>query len=190
MTGKKLDERMIVAGSGGQGVLLMGKLLCRLMMDAGKHVTYVPSYGAEVRGGTCHCHVRLSDAPIYSPRVENAATLVVMNAPSYERFRSLRDGRGLLLVNSSVIAVAEEDKRFALLVPASAIADELGDVRVTNMVLLGALNQRLGLLSHEALRAGVREFVGVERARLAALNDSALCVGAEAASRAPSPSAG
>ena len=175
-----LDERMIIAGSGGQGVLFLGKLLCGMMMEEGKHVTYVPSYGAEVRGGTCNCHVRLSDVAIYSPLVERATCLVLLNGPSYERFRTHRSADALLLVNSSAVVVNEEDAGFAVEVNATEIADDLGDVRVANMALLGALNARREFVADDTLKRGVQETLAGKGAKVVELNLEALERGAAA----------
>jgi len=162
-----MTERAILAGWGGQGMMTIGKLLAWIMMHEGKEVTYFPSYGAEVRGGTAHCHVVVSDQPIHSPIVETADALIVMNQASYEKFRDrLRPG-GLLLLNSSLIDHEAHEDAIVVRVDASAIANEMGNVRVANTVMLGAYNE-------------VRRFVPAEKA-LAALDH--VLTGAKAALR-------
>ena len=134
-------EKVIFAGSGGQGVMLLGKLLTRAMMEEGKNVTFMPAYGTEVRGGTANCQVVISDEEIYSPLVEEATSVAVMNAPSYEKFIGRLAPGGLLIVNSSLVRPGSPpDGVEAAFVPASEIANSLGDVRAANIVILGAYN--------------------------------------------------
>ena len=176
-----MDERIIIAGTGGQGVLTLGKLVCVMMMHEGKHVTYVPSYGTEVRGGTCNCNVRVSDSPIYSPRVESAGSMITMNAPSYERFRGLCASDGVIVVNSSLVKVREEDEGIAVAVPASEIGDELGNVRVAHVVMLGALNACRPLAPTETIELEMKNMLGRKLAHLLDVNVAALTRGREAA---------
>ena len=99
-----MNHRIIFAGSGGQGLLTVGKLLAQCSMEEGRHVTCFPSYGSEVRGGTSHCHVIVSDEEIYSPLVEDATALMIMNQPSLERFGPQLIRPGLLVLNTSMAA--------------------------------------------------------------------------------------
>jgi len=179
-----LDERIIIAGSGGQGVLTLGKTLCILLMRAGKNVTYMPSYGTEVRGGTCNCHVRLADKTIYSPQIERATALVLMNAPSYERFRVFRAEEGVMFLNASLVTPLPEDAACAVCVPASEIADELGDMRVANMALLGALNVCRHLVPATQIESLISEVLGA-RPKLVQMNLTALHRGIEIAQASP-----
>jgi len=168
-----MTERVIMAGWGGQGVMTLGKLLAWTMMQDGKEVTYFPSYGAEVRGGTAHCHVVVSDDPIHSPIVEVADSLLVMNQPSYEKFCGrLRDG-GLLLLNSSLIEDRPADGGRVLSMPATAIAGELGSVRVANSVMLGAYNHVRGFAAPEKLLAAIDRALTGPKAALREINHSA-----------------
>jgi len=131
-------ERMIIAGAGGQGIMLLGKVLATAAMKENKFVTWLPSYGAEVRGGTAHCMLVISDSPIASPYVDRADTLIVMNAPSLIRFKKRIAAKGLIILNSSLAPdyksglVRVVDCRF------SEVAIKLGNVKVANMVALGA----------------------------------------------------
>ncbi len=133
-------EKIICAGFGGQGILSMGQLLAYAGMDEGKHVTWLPSYGPEMRGGTANCHVILSQEPIDSPIISQATTVVVMNLPSLRKFEPYLESGGLLLINSTL--VKEESGRVdvrTLRVPATQCAIDLGRDEVANMVMLGAL---------------------------------------------------
>ncbi len=135
-----MQERMIIAGYGGQGVMLLGKLLAQAAMEAGRKVTYLPAYGTEVRGGTANCHVVFSDSDIYSPVVERPTTLVVMNQASYDRFSPQLARGGSLFINSSLVD-SRAGRGQAYYIPATATAAELGAVQVANTVILGALNK-------------------------------------------------
>ena len=147
-----MEERLIIAGFGGQGILFSGKLWAELMVAKGHNVTYFPSYGAEVRGGTCNCHVIISDDEIASPTIEEATSLIVLNQPSLTRFAPRLQGDGVAIVNSSLAdpdTLTDHDHVFAL--PATDIAGELGNARVANVVVMGAYNAARHLASFEEL---------------------------------------
>ena len=174
-----MHTRMIIAGSGGQGVLMLGKLLAQAGMDRQFHVTYLPSYGAEVRGGTAHCHVAIADQEIYSPLVEQADVLIIMNQPSYTRFRPILKPGGLLLANSSLTdSDADRDGRREVRVPASDVAAELGNVRVANVVMLGAFCRLVPILTHEDVSGALQVLLTGTKAKLLPLNEQALSRGA------------
>jgi 2-oxoglutarate ferredoxin oxidoreductase subunit gamma len=132
-------EEVILAGFGGQGVILSGKLLAQTAMKNGWQVTYMPAYGAEVRGGTANCMVVLADKPIATPMIVNPTVLVALNVASFAKFTpQLRPG-GLLVMNSSLIAEAPgRDDLDVLAIPADQLAQEVGSPRSANMVALGA----------------------------------------------------
>jgi 2-oxoglutarate ferredoxin oxidoreductase subunit gamma len=134
-----MQNDVIMAGFGGQGILLIGKMLAYAGMRAGKEVSWLPSYGPEMRGGTCNCTVVISDDPVGSPVIRSPRAVVAMNLPSLEKFEpDIREG-GLLLINSSLISRAAERKDLIVIeVPANEIASELGNPRGANMVALGA----------------------------------------------------
>ena len=180
-----MTHRMILAGSGGQGLLTLGKVLAECGMLEGRQVTYFPSYGAEVRGGTAHSHVVISDDGIFSPLVENATALLIMNQPSLERFgRRLVQG-GLLVLNSSMASSPKPVRARRLIeAPASDIARRLGDVRVANMVMLGALNASLGLVKFDHILAALARQLAGKAEALMPLNEKALAKGEELADRA------
>lgn len=137
-------ERVIMAGFGGQGMMFIGKLLAQAGMEEGFNVTFFPSYGAEVRGGTAHCHVVISSEEISSPSVGTADTLIIMNQPSLEKFLPRLKPDGLMLTNSTMVEAGPDDRITS--VPLSKIASEIGNIRVANIVALGAY-QKLRPLS-------------------------------------------
>lgn len=154
-----MEERMIFAGAGGQGLMTLGKLLALAAMKEDLNVTWYPSYGAEVRGGTAHCHVVISDDEIISPLVEKASVLVIMNQPSLSRFSSrLRDG-GLLVLNTSLVDRPEKLNGTVLAVKATDIANDLRDIRVANAAMLGALNESRRLVSDDAVKRALEELL-------------------------------
>ena len=150
-----MTKKIIMAGAGGQGILVLGKLLARAMMKEGNEVTFFPAYGAEVRGGTAHCHLTISDTKIYSPIIETADTLIIMNQPSMDKFfRRLKEG-GLLILNSSMAKCENCDrdgKKVELVeVPATELANKLGSALVANMIMLAAYNKLKKFLDFERL---------------------------------------
>jgi len=130
-------ERIIIAGSGGQGVMLLGKVLAQTAMLEGRQVTWFPAYGPEVRGGTSHCMVTVSDREIGSPYITVADTLIILNQPSLKKFKGLLKPGGLLILNSSLAKIERDVKIKALQFPFTDIALGLGNIKVANMVALG-----------------------------------------------------
>jgi len=171
-------ERVIAAGQGGQGLMFTGKLIASAMMRKCPHVTFMPSYGAEVRGGTANCHVKISSAAIHSPIVEEADTLIIMNRPSLARFAERLRGGGRLFLNTSMVdaGLAPEGTE-TVAVPATQIASDIGDVRVANMVMLGAYNAVGGWMEPDLLRDAL-EAMTKARAGLLELNLDAVRRGA------------
>lgn len=178
-----MTERVIIAGFGGQGIMMMGKLAATVGMHAGREVTFFPSYGAEVRGGTAHCHLVLSDEAIYSPVVERADTLIILNQPSYDKFRPRLKPDGLLLLNESMAdtdaAVEEGCNVTCVRIPATQLANELGDVRVANVVMLGAWSALRGWLSPESIIADLEAQMTGRKAHLLDANRAAFAKGQE-----------
>jgi 2-oxoglutarate ferredoxin oxidoreductase subunit gamma len=156
MTANSFYEEIIIAGFGGQGILLTGKLLAQTAMQGGKEVTYMPSYGAEVRGGTANCMVIISETKIACPVVSKPDSLIVMNKASLTKFGPRLKKNGLLIINSSLIDVEPQlDKTIEIIsIPADNLAVELGSQRSANMVALGAyLQKRKHLTAYEATQA-------------------------------------
>jgi 2-oxoglutarate ferredoxin oxidoreductase subunit gamma len=130
--------RTIFSGFGGQGVLSMGYTIANAAMIEGKHVTYLPSYGVEVRGGTANCTVVVSDEEVASPVASEPEFVVVMNQPSFVRFQSILPAGGLICVNSSMVDTSSARGDIEVVaIPTSELAEQLGTVKVANMVMLG-----------------------------------------------------
>jgi len=176
-----MQKDVMFAGFGGQGILLMGKLLALAAMDEGREVTWVPSYGAEMRGGTANCNVVISDRPIGSPVIRNPMHLVVMNRPSLEKYAPMVRPKGVVLINSSLVTASTGREDIdELTVPANDIAIELGSIKSANIVALAAFVARSQFVDFELLRECVKyEFSKSEE--LINLNMEALDRGREAA---------
>ena len=153
-----MQNDVIMAGFGGQGILLIGKMLAYAGMQEGKEVSWLPSYGPEMRGGTCNCTVVISDRAVGSPVIQSPRAVVAMNLPSLDKFEpDLRPG-GILLINTSLIErPSERDDVVIVEVPANGIANELGNPRGANMVALGAYLGVTGAVSVEQVEAVVRQ---------------------------------
>jgi 2-oxoglutarate ferredoxin oxidoreductase subunit gamma len=174
-------EEIIVAGFGGQGIMLAGRLLAQTAMKAGKEVTCMPSYGAEVRGGTSNCMVIIADEPIASPLVDRPDSLIVMNKASLNKFASRLKNGGLLVMNSSLIDTKPQldDSIEILAVPADEIAVELGNKKIANMVALGAYFQKRGILSPDTAAACLPDTIAKRYHKTLPVNTQALHRGAE-----------
>ena len=143
-------EEVIIAGFGGQGLMLMGRLLAYAGMLEGRKVAWMPSYGPEMRGGTANCTVIISSEEIASPIVTNPKTVIAMNKPSLDKFESLIQKDGLIVLNNSLIdQEVKRDDIKVLKIPANDIANKLGNLRVANMVTLGAYVKKSGVVRLE-----------------------------------------
>ena len=153
-----MQSEVMFAGFGGQGILASAKILAHAAMEAGYEVSWVPSYGPEMRGGTAYCTVVISERPIGSPIIRNPLHLVAMNRPSLEKFAAVVKPKGIILINSSLISIksGREDVD-ELVIPVTEIAKELGEVRAANIVALGAFVGRSGIVNFEQIRAAVKE---------------------------------
>lgn len=176
-----MEAQCLFAGFGGQGVLLMGKLLAQAAMDKGFEVSWMPSYGPEMRGGEANCAVVVSDEPIGSPLISKPPVAVIMNKPSMIKFMPKMSEGGLLLYNSSLIEGIEIRKDLkAVAVPCNQIADELGNPRVANMVMMGALIQHTDIVEAEAVMKVLEHTFGEKKKHLIPLNEKAMAEGAKA----------
>ena len=176
--GHAIDLQVRIAGFGGQGVLLLGEVLAEAGLDAGLEVSWLPSYGPEMRSGTSNCHVRLSSQGIDSPLVSSPSVLVAMNEPSLRKFdRSVRAG-GWILYNGDTFPedCARPGVR-VLALPFTPLADELGDARASNMIMLGALLEMAAALPEASVDAALRRLV--KNPRWVALDERALARGRE-----------
>lgn len=172
-------EQNIFAGFGGQGVLLMGQLLAYAGMLEDKEVSWLPSYGPEMRGGTANCSVVVSDSPVASPIVTMATTVVAMNRPSLDKFEGSVLPDGKLFINSSIIDKKSERGDIEVYyVPCNEIAEELGNPRVANMVMLGAYIEKTKCVDFESVLQALLYKLGEKKAHLIPLNREALNKGA------------
>lgn len=170
---------VIMAGFGGQGVMLIGQLMTYGGMLANKHVSWIPSYGPEMRGGTANCSVIVSDEEIGSPVVTEPTAVIAMNVPSLDKFEPSLVSGGILVINSSLIErKVSRDDIVAFYVPANDIADRLGNVKVANMVLLGALLEATGAVEVQFIISAF-EKTFIKRPELLEINKAALAAGSE-----------
>ncbi len=174
-------EQNLFAGFGGQGMLTIGQFLAQAGMNEGKYVSWLPSYGPEMRGGTANCSVCISDKPIASPVITSASCVIAMNRPSFDKFESAVRPGGLLIVNSSLIDVkSARDDIEVVYVPANEIAEKLGSPQVANVVILGALLAKHPCVSVDSVLECIALKLGKKKAHLVDVNKKALAAGAEA----------
>jgi len=168
-------SEIVIAGFGGQGVLFAGQMLAYAAMESGKEVTWFPSYGPEMRGGTANCTVIISDEEIGAPLVRNPTAVLAMNLPSLEKFAQLVKPGGTLVINASLIDhPVDRDDIDIVTVPATELAEPLGGKRLANMVMLGALLAVRPVLLMEALKAAVANHLPERHRHLLDLNMEAL----------------
>jgi len=171
--------RTIFSGFGGQGVLMMGYVLASAGMDEEQHVTYLPSYGAEVRGGTANCTITVSDEPIASPVASFPDFAVLMNTPSLVRFEGRVKPGGTIFLNKDLVELKPKraDVEFVS-VPVNTIANELGNLRGANMVMIGAFAQKTGLVSLKSILKSVKDIFAAKGSKIHKMNTLALKEGA------------
>ena len=175
-----MTEKIIIAGFGGQGIMSLGQMLCYSGMDEGHRVSWLPSYGPEMRGGTANCHVIVSDEDIASPIVSIADTVIAMNLPSLDKFESRLKKGGKLFINSSLIEKkAQRDDIEVFYIPANDIANELGNSRVAGMVVLGAYLKKAGTVKPKSVIESLKKVLGEKKAGLIPVNEKALERGGE-----------
>lgn len=181
MTANGFYEGIIVAGFGGQGIMLTGKLVAQTAMMAGKEVTYMPSYGAEVRGGTANCMVVIANEKIACPVVGRPDSLIVMNKASLNKFAPRLNSGGLLIMNSSLIDTEPEvnDSIKVVAIPADELAVELGSKKAANMVALGAYLQKRGYLTPDAAAHALPQVLAERYHNTLPLNTEALRKGGQ-----------
>jgi len=174
-----MTHEIIMAGFGGQGVMAMGKILVEAALREGKNVSWLPSYGPEMRGGTANCSVIVSEEPIGAPIVTEATAVIVMNRPSLDKFENTVIPGGALFVNSSLIdQKAKRDDIKVYYIPANDIADELGTGRIANIVMLGAYLKASGAANEESIMEIITEIFSGKKANVIPLNKEALVRGA------------
>ncbi len=174
-----MQTEIIIAGFGGQGVLFAGQLLAYAGLDQGKEVTWIPSYGPEMRGGTANCTVIIADEEIGSPIVRTPQAVIALNLPSVEKYESMVKPGGVLVINKSIVdrKVTRTDIK-VVEVPGNDIAEKIGDKRMTNMVLLGGLLANLPILPLEAIEKTLKEHLPERHHKLLPSNYKALREGA------------
>jgi 2-oxoglutarate ferredoxin oxidoreductase subunit gamma len=168
-------RQVLLAGSGGQGIILTGKLLAAAAVAEGYNATFIPSYGAEVRGGTAHCHVKISRGQIGSPIVEDATLLVAMNEPSYPALSPLLRKGSTLVANASLIsALGKHAGVKVLALELTKIAADMGSLRSANMLVFGLCAGLLGLKDQGNLKALLADTVGKKNPALLEVNERIL----------------
>lgn len=175
-----MQQEFVFSGFGGQGVMFVGQLLAYAAMDSGYHVTWIPSYGPEMRGGTAHCFVIINDHEIGSPIVSHPKTGLIFNLPSLDKYEPLIASDGMLLVNQSL--VTRQSLRTdieQIYIPATSIAEEIGSPKITNLVMLGALLARNPILEIDAVKVALRNHIPTHRRNLLDANFAAIERGAD-----------
>ncbi len=175
-------EEVVFSGFGGQGALFAGQLMAYAALGEDKHVTWIPSYGPEMRGGTAHCIVIVSDEEIGSPIIRNPSSAVVLNNPSMDKYEALLKPGGVLVVNRSLVtrSAVREDIR-VVEVLANELAEQAGSTKMANVVLLGALLETNCAVSLEAVEKALDEHLPAKARKLLGSNKQALQKGAEVA---------
>jgi 2-oxoglutarate ferredoxin oxidoreductase subunit gamma len=178
-------EEVIIAGFGGQGIILAGRLLAQTAMKNGNEVTYMPAYGAEMRGGTANSMVIIADEPIASPMVSRPNSLIAMNKASLNKFAPRVKADGLVILNRSLIDIEPDvDETIDVsAVPADEIAVELGNQKCANMVAMGAYLQKRGLFGPDAAAACLADVLAARYHKTLPMNSEALRRGAEFAKK-------
>jgi 2-oxoglutarate ferredoxin oxidoreductase subunit gamma len=152
------QKEIVISGFGGQGAMFAGQLLAYAGMDESMHVTWIPSYGPEMRGGTAHCTVVLSDEEIGSPLVSSPYAVIVMNQPSLDKYESLVMSGGVLVVNTSLTTNPVKRADLSVMnIPANKLAEDLGNVKLANVVMVGALVSSTGILPLDAVKQALRD---------------------------------
>jgi len=181
---RALHHELLIAGFGGQGVVLAGKLLATAALSENLEVVWAPSYGPEMRGGAVHCTVIVSSGRIGSPEVSQADSILIMDAASLERCRTRIRPGGLLISNASLVpSPSDRDSYEFLELPATEAAEELGNPRVANVIMLGAFLAARPVVSNESIIEAMRMSAGEAFKHLLSVNADALARGAELVQR-------
>jgi 2-oxoglutarate ferredoxin oxidoreductase subunit gamma len=170
-----MHHEIIISGFGGQGALFAGQLLAYAALAEGRHVTWIPSYGPEMRGGTANCTVIVSDEEIGSPLVRRPTAAIVLNPPSFDRYEPLIQKEGVLLINASLIStVSKRTDIRAIAIQANEVAAEIGAAQMANVVLVGALVAATGVVKLETLDQILEEHISARHLDKLELNKQAL----------------
>ena len=187
MSADRLHHEVLIAGFGGQGVVLAGQLLANAALAEGREVVWAPSYGPEMRGGPVHCTVIVASQRIHSPEVSLADSLLIMDRASLTEFaRRVKPG-GLFVLNSTLVPARPEDDTCEVVpIAATDEAEGLGNVRVANVIMLGAFLEKRPIVSPESVRDAMRVLAGKGHEKLIPVNERALARGAELIRRSSS----
>jgi len=173
-----VNNEIIFAGFGGQGILFAGKLLSYAVMLSGYEVSWMPSYGPEMRGGTANCHVTISDEQISSPMIISPGILVSMNKPSYDKFAHTVSAGGTI-INDSTLFEAQTDGAKCVNIPASRIALDCNAHKLANMVMIGKIIKETGILTLDSIMEALAKTVPSSKADLIELNKRMIMTGYE-----------
>src|SRR4030043_112767 len=174
-----MQTEIVFSGFGGQGVLFAGQILTFAGMDSGFKVTWMPSYGPEMRGGTANCTTIIADEEIGSPMVRHPQAVVVMNLPSLDKYEATLPENGVLIINGSLVnRDTTRTDIIHVIVPANEIAEKIGNKRLTNMVLLGALLEKLPVLPMSAIDDALKNHLPERHRKFLPANLEALILGA------------
>lgn len=169
---------ILIAGFGGQGVLFAGKCLAYNGLTEGKQVSWLPSYGPEMRGGTASCSVILSDSPVGSPIVSNPNVLIALNLPSLDKYEPMAVPGAKIFVESSLIErKVERDDVEAFYIPATKMATDMGAPTLANMVILGKMIKETGVVGFDAIENGLKKVIPARKADMLEINLKALKAG-------------
>ena len=170
-----MQKEILIAGFGGQGVLFAGQVLAYAGMDTGHEVTWIPSYGPEMRGGTANCTVIIADEEIGSPLVKNPPAVIALNLPSFDKYEPLIQPGGVIVVNESMVdRKAERDDITVIYVPGNEMAEACGDRRLLNMVMTGALLAAFDVLSLEDAKTALKAHLPAKHQKLIPNNFDAM----------------
>ena len=173
-----MNSRILIAGFGGQGILFAGKVLAYKGLVEGKQLSWLPSYGPEMRGGTANCNVIISDEPVGSPIVDTPDVLIVMNLPSLDKYENAAVSGAKIFVDSTLIGrkVEREDVE-VFYIPATKMAQELGVPTLANMIMLGKVIKEAGVVSFEGMEDALKKVVSARKANLIEVNLKAIKAG-------------
>ena len=175
-----MTSEVIMAGFGGQGLLFSGKVLAYAGLLENRELSWLPSYGPEMRGGTCNCSVILSDDPVGSPIIAHPNVLMVMNTPSLDKYEEAVAAGGTVFVDSSLISRKVERKDVNVVyIPATQMAKDMDAVSLANMIILGAIVEKLGCVKGDTVVDALKHVISARKANLLDLNLKAVEVGRE-----------
>ena len=170
-----MEYQIVIAGFGGQGLLFAGKVLAYAALTEQRELSWLPSYGPEMRGGTANCNVIISDSPVGSPIVQNPNVLMVMNTPSLDKYEKSVAPGGKIFVDSTLISrkVEREDVE-VFYIPATKMASDMGMPTLANMILLGAIVKATGCITDAGMLAGLNKIIPAKKANL--LDSNLKCI--------------